>query len=124
MNGRHLMGLAAPLGAAVLSALVAATPVAAQAMNAKAAVDAAKAQGIVGEQADGFLGFVKPSSDPALQAAVNEINAGRAQLYREAAAKNGVSVEAAGASAFNTVVQSRLKPGEYYKPAGGDWVRK
>ncbi len=124
MNGRDLMGLSAPLGAAVLAALVSATPVAAQAMNAKTAVDAAKAQGIVGEQADGFLGFVKPTSDPALQAAVNEINAGRAKLYREAAAKNGVSVEAAGAAAFNTVVEARLKPGEYYKPAGGGWVRK
>lgn len=120
----NLMGLSAPIGAAVLAALVAATPVAAQAMNAKAAVDAAKAQGVVGEQADGFLGFVQPTSDSALKAAVAEINAGRAQLYREAAAKNGVSVEAAGASAFTTVVQTRLKPGEYYKPAGGGWVRK
>ena len=111
------------IGAAVLAAL-AATPAVAQAMDAKAAVDRAKAQGIVGEQADGFLGFVKPSADTALKAAVDEINQGRAALYRQAAAKTGVSVEAAGASAFNTVVQSRLKPGEYYRPAGGGWVRK
>lgn len=111
------------IGAAVLAAL-AVTPAAAYAMDSKAAVDAAKAQGIVGEQADGFLGFVKPSSDPALKAAVEDINQGRAALYREAAAKNGVSVEAAGASAYNTVVQSRIKPGEYYKPAGGGWVKK
>lgn len=124
MQGRDLMGFSAPIGAAVLAALVAATPVAAQAMSAKAAVDAAKARGVVGEQADGFLGFVQPSSDPALKAAVAEINAGRLELYRQAAAQNGVSVEAAGASAFTTVVQTRLKPGEYYKPAGGGWVRK
>ncbi len=109
--------------AAVLAAL-AITPAAAYAMDAKAAVDAGKAAGIVGEQADGFLGFVKPSSDPALKAAVDEINQGRAALYRQAAAKNGVSVEAAGASAYTTVVQARLKPGEFYKPAGGGWVRK
>ncbi|WP_068877739.1 MULTISPECIES: YdbL family protein [unclassified Phenylobacterium] len=109
--------------AAVLAAL-AITPAAAYAMDAKSAVDAAKAQGIVGEQADGFLGFVKASSDPALKAAVDEINQGRAALYRQAAAKNGVSVEAAGASAYTTVVQARIKPGEYYKPAGGGWVRK
>jgi uncharacterized protein YdbL (DUF1318 family) len=109
--------------AAVLAAL-AITPAAAYAMDAKAAVDAAKAQGVVGEQADGFLGFVKPSSDPALKAAVDEINQGRAALYRQAAAKNGVSVEAAGASAYTTVVQARIKPGEFYKPAGGGWVRK
>lgn len=109
--------------AAVLAAL-AITPAAAYAMDAKSAVDAAKAQGVVGEQADGFLGFVKPSSDPALKAAVDEINQGRAALYRQAAAKNGVSVEAAGASAYTTVVQARIKPGEFYKPAGGGWVRK
>ena len=111
------------VGAAVLLALATATPAIAQTAAAKAAVEAAKAAGIVGEQADGFLGFVKPG-DSALQAAVAEINAGRAQLYREAAAKNGVSAAAAGASAYTNVVQARLKPGEYFKPAGGGWTRK
>ena len=109
--------------AAVLAAL-ALTPAAAYAMDSKAAVDAAKAQGVVGEQADGFLGFVTASSDPAVKAAVDDINQGRAALYRQAAAKNGVSVEAAGASAYTTVVQSKLKPGEFYKPAGGGWTKK
>jgi len=119
MNKRDFFNV----GAAVMLAL-AATPAAAQAMDSKAVVDAAKAQGVVGEQADGFLGFVKPSSDPALKAAVDDINSGRAALYREAAAKNGVTPAAAGASAYTTVVQSRIKPGEFYKPAGGGWVRK
>lgn len=119
MNSREFLSV----GAAVMAALALA-PAAAYAMDAKSAVDAAKAAGIVGEQADGFLGFVKPSSDTALKGAVDEINSGRADLYRQAAAKNGVTEAAAGASAFNTVVQSRLKPGEYYKPAGGGWVRK
>jgi uncharacterized protein YdbL (DUF1318 family) len=113
------------VGAAVLAALAAgATPAIAQSANAKSVVDAAKTAGVVGEQADGFLGFVKPSADTALKAAVDEINAGRAQLYREAAAKNGVTAAAAGASAFTTVVQARIKPGEFYKPAGGGWVKK
>ena len=109
--------------AAVLAALAIA-PAAAFALDAKSAVDAAKAAGVVGEQADGFLGFVKPSADTALKAAVQEINEGRAALYRQAAAKNGVSPEAAGASAYTTIVQAKLKPGEYYKPAGGGWVKK
>ena len=52
------------------------------------------------------------------------INAGRAQIYREAAAKNGVTPEAAGASAFVNAVQPRLKPGQFYRPAGGGWIRK
>ena len=108
--------------AAAFAALVMATS--ASAIDGKAAVDAAKAAGVVGEQADGFLGWVKPSDDPALKAAVQEINSGRAALYRETAQKNGVSVEAAGAATFNQVVQSRLKPGEYFKPSGGGWTRK
>lgn len=109
--------------AAVLAALVVA-PAAAIAMDSKAVVDQAKAAGIVGEQADGFLGFVKPSSDSAVKAAVEDINQGRAALYRQAAAKNGVPVEAAGAAAYTSVVQAKLKPGEFYKPAGGGWTRK
>ena len=119
MRGRDYLSI----GAAVIGALAVA-PAAAVAMDAKTAVDAAKTAGVVGEQADGFLGFVKPTPDTALKAAVDEINAGRAQLYREAAAKNGVTAAAAGASAFTTVVQARIKPGEFYKPAGGGWVKK
>ena len=53
----------------------------AQSASAKATVDAAKAAGVVGEQADGFLGFVTAAADPAIRAAVAEINAGRADLY-------------------------------------------
>lgn len=90
---------------------------------AKATVDAAKLDGVVGEQSDGYLGFVKAGSD-AIKGAVAEINAGRAQVYAQAAAKNGVTPEAAGAAAFQSVVMGKLKPGEFYKPAGGGWVRK
>jgi uncharacterized protein YdbL (DUF1318 family) len=119
MQARDILGLtlAAALAANATAAI-------AQSANAKARVDAAKAGGIVGEQGDGFLGFVTGSADPAVQAAVAEINAGRAQLYSEAAAKNGVSPAAAGASAFKSVIQSNLKPGEFYKPVGGGWTKK
>lgn len=118
MQARDILGLIA--GSAV--ALTAAAAVAQS--DAKARVDAAKAAGIVGEQADGFLGFVAGGGDPSLKAAVAEINAGRAQVYREAAARNGVSPAAAGASAFSTVIMAKLKPGEYYRPNGGGWTRK
>ena len=118
MQARDILGLIAG------SAVVVSGAAAVAQSDAKARVDAAKAAGIVGEQADGFLGLVTGAADPAVKAAVAEINAGRAQLYREAGAKNGVSPEAAGAAAFNTVVQAKLKPGEFYKPAGGGWVRK
>jgi uncharacterized protein YdbL (DUF1318 family) len=120
MHTRDILGA----GAAVLAALALPVAAVAQSAQAKAAVDSAKAAGIVGEQADGFLGFVTGGGDPALHAAVSEINAGRAQVYREAAARSGATPEAAAASAFVNTIQPRLKPGQYYKPAGGGWTRK
>ncbi len=121
MTFNHLF---APVAAVVASLAV--TGVAhAEPAAAKAAVDAAKAQGVVGEQSDGFLGFVNAGAASAeVRAAVSEINAGRRQLYSQAAAQNGVTPAAAGASAFRTVVQGRLKPGEFYQNAGGAWVKK
>lgn len=111
------------LAAAVLAALAIA-PAAAIALDSKTLVDQAKAQGIVGEQSDGFLGFVKSTDDEALRGAVRDINEGRAALYRQAAARNKVPVEAAGASAFKTVVMPKMKPGEFYRVDGGGWTQK
>ena len=79
-------------------------------------------QGVVGEQADGFLGIVK-GGDPALRAAVAEINAGRAAAYRDTAAKTGVTAEAAGQATARQLI-ARLPAGEFYKAEGGAWVAK
>lgn len=116
---------AAAFGALSVTAAAIATPAAAYDLASdKAMVDAAKAQGIVGEQADGFLGFVTPSSDAALKAAVDNINAGRRDLFSQAAAKNGVSVDAAGQSAFATSIFPNLPAGYYYQDATGAWIKK
>ncbi|MBW8733473.1 MAG: YdbL family protein [Asticcacaulis sp.] len=101
-----------------------ATPAAADVASSKALVDAAKAKGVVGEQSDGFLGFVHGGGDAALHAAVDEINTGRRDVYGQAAAKNGVSVEAAGQSAFTNVILPRLSAGQYYRDASGNWLKK
>ncbi len=95
----------------------------AQSTVAKQAVDAAKAQGTVGEQGDGFLGFVSGKPDPQVKPAVDEINAGRAAAYKDIAAKTGVSEAAAGEA---TAVQlfARLPAGYYYRPLGGAWTKK
>jgi uncharacterized protein YdbL (DUF1318 family) len=112
------------VGAAALAVLALPVAAAAQPAQAKAAVDAAKNAGVVGEQSDGFLGFVSGGADPALRQAVAAINAGRADVYRQAAARSGATPEAAGASAFVNTVQPRLQAGQYYRPAGGGWTRK
>jgi hypothetical protein len=117
------LALVAVLSASAAAAtLVAPLPAFAQSA-AKATVDAAKAAGTVGEQSDGFLGLVNGSAGSDVKGAVDEINAGRAAVYRDTAAKTGVSVEAAGEATANKLI-ARVPPGQYYKPAGGGWVRK
>ena len=113
----------AGLTAALVGLFALAGAATAQVSNAKAAVDAAKAQGVVGEQADGYLGFVSGGGDAELKAAVAQINAGRGQVYREAAAKTGVSPEAAGASSFTQRFPS-IPAGQYWRAADGSWKRK
>ena len=120
MQTRTLIGLGAGIAAALALPVVAI----AQSAQPKATVDSAKSAGIVGEQADGFLGFVTAPADPTIKAAVAATNAGRAQIYNEAAAKNGVTSAAAGAAAFESVVKGKLRSGDYYRPVGGVWVRK
>ena len=106
------------------TAPLAMTPAAhAQSASAKGAVDEAKAQGVVGEQADGFLGFVAGGGGPGLHAAVAEINAGRAEAYRDAAARTGVTPAAAGEATARQLA-ARLPPGQYFRSAEGGWRRR
>ena len=99
-------------------------PALAQSSSSKALVDAAKAAGKVGEQADGYLGFVAPQDDPGLTAAVAEINTARARLYAETARRHGVSPEVAGVAAAKALFETKLRPGDYYRDATGVWRRK
>lgn len=103
--------------------LVAMTPAFADLASDKAAVDAAKAAGTVGEQGDGYLGFVSGSPGGAVAAAVKAINDGRAQVYAQTAAKSGVSAEAAG-QATGAQLIARTPAGQYIKPLGGSWAKK
>ena len=79
---------------AALALLLTSAPAFADLASDKAAVDAAKAAGTVGEQADGYLGIVS-GADGTVTAAVNEINAAAA-VYSQTAAKSGVTPDAAG----------------------------
>jgi uncharacterized protein YdbL (DUF1318 family) len=117
MNRRNFMAAAGGLALLAAAGAVLADPA-----QSKALVDAAKAQGVVGEQDDGLLGFVRDSGDNELRGAVAEINAGRSKIYREAAARSGATPEAAGASAFKQVVEPKLKPGDFVR-RNGAWSK-
>ena len=81
-----------------------------------------RASGQVGEQADGFMACVATCED-ATRAAIAEINAKRAQAYREIASRTGVTEVAAAQAAGQRVIQG-LPPGQWYRPLNGGWVRK
>lgn len=110
------VGLSAPM-------LVVEPAAAADLASAKATVHAAKAQGIVGEQGDGYLGLVTGSADPDIVAAMSAMNRERAATFREVAAKTGVTVDAAGQAAA-TQFFAMTPSGQYYKPLGGGWTKK
>ena len=109
---------------AILAAatLVLASPALADLASDKAAVDAAKVAGKVGEQADGYLGIVS-GADAATSAAVDDINAGRRAVYSQTAAKSGVTPDAAG-QATGAQLIAKTPPGQYIKPLGGSWTKK
>ncbi len=108
--------------AAMLLVAVAATPALADLASDKAAVDSAKAAGTVGEQADGYLGIVG-GADGAVSAAVSAINAARADVYAQTAAKSGVTRDAAG-QATGAQLIAKMPSGEFFKPIGGGWTKK
>ena len=116
--------LAKPKMAAAFALLLAAVqPAFADLASDKAAVDAAKVAGTVGEQGDGYLGYVKGSADAATTAAVTSINAARADVYAQTAAKSGVGRDAAG-QATGAQLIAKVPAGEFYKPIGGAWTKK
>lgn len=119
---KKFSGLILVLGLA-LCAAPSITPAFADAASDKATVDAAKAAGKVGEQADGYLGYVSGTADAATTAAVTNINAGRADVYAATAAKTGVTRDAAGQATGSQLI-ARLPAGQFFKPLDGAWTKK
>jgi uncharacterized protein YdbL (DUF1318 family) len=88
-------------------------------------IDQAKAQGIVGEQFDGYLGIVDPSKASAdVKRRVQEVNAGRLAEYTRISGEKGDPV-ATVAAAMAEKQFSRAEAGEMFKPGPNDpWTKK
>ena len=84
-------------------------------------LEEAKAKGLVGEKANGYLGVVASGSGEA-QALTNEVNQKRRQAYEDIARRNGTSIGAVETLAGEKAVQN-TKPGNFVEGRGG-WVRK
>ena len=111
------------LSAAMLAgALLLAAP--AQAQN-DAAITQARANGLVGEQADGYLGFVPGASISAdLRGRIEQNNIQRRALYTRRAAERNVSVNEMAAAVACEVFSSRIAVGERYRNEGGQWRQR
>lgn len=87
-------------------------------------LDAAKAAGVIGEQIDGYIGFVNNGAvDASLQRRVNELNARRRAAYDELAAETGTTPAQVARITGEKQIERALS-GQFYMNASGVWVRK
>jgi uncharacterized protein YdbL (DUF1318 family) len=84
-------------------------------------LDAAKSQGLVGEQTDGYLGVVKATSAAVELAA--DINQKRRAAYERIAKQNGITLEQVARLAGQKAID-KTEAGQYVKTPGGQWVEK
>lgn len=81
----------------------------------------ARAQGIVGEKLDGYIGAVTSSADAS--AVVNDVNARRRAEYEKISKQNGQPVSVVAKVAAETIING-LPSGSMYQGADGAWKRK
>jgi len=107
--------------AAILGiALVAGTS--AYAMQADAAGQL-RASGLVGEQADGYLGLV--GNAPAdVRAQMEQVNIQRRAAYTQLATSRGATIEEVAAATACQLFAGRVGPGQYYRLPDGVWRRR
>lgn len=82
-----------------------------------------KAQGLVGEQNNGYLGLVKGDAPPDVKALVTDVNNQRKAQFKQIAAKNGIAEDEA-AKVFAREAAARTAPGNYIQNPSGGWVKK
>ncbi|WP_066718700.1 YdbL family protein [Sphingomonas pituitosa] len=85
------------------------------------AYQAARQQGLVGEQPDGYLGIVGAAT-PDLQAIVNNINIQRKRQYTQQAAASSTVEQMAFVTGCNLIL--RTAPGEKYRAPDGRWLTR
>ena len=116
MSRRTKLLIAALLGIA----LVAGTS--AYAMQADAAGQL-RASGLVGEQADGYLGLV--GSAPAdTRAQMEQVNIQRRAAYTTLASQRNATIEEVAAATACQLFATRVGPGQYYRLPDGVWRKR
>ena len=82
-----------------------------------------KADGLIGEQATGYIGLVEQNVPADIKKLVNEANANRKAGYQKIAAKQGASLKDVERVGGETAMDKTLK-GNYVRDASGRWRKK
>lgn len=83
----------------------------------------AKAQGLVGESNDGYLGYVVKAVSPDIIELVKTVNAQRKAKFASTASNNGIDI-AAVAKRFNQRAIEKTLTGNFYQDNTGRWQKK
>lgn len=84
---------------------------------------AAKDQGLVGEQTNGYLGSVTQQPSSEIQKLVTEINQKRKAAYQQKAKEAGVSLTVMEQNVAKRLIE-RAEKGHYVSNGQGDWQKK
>lgn len=82
-----------------------------------------KADGLIGEQANGYLGLVTQSAPADVKKLVDETNAKRKAGYQKIAAKQGASLSEVEKVGGVTAIEKTLR-GNYIRDTNGTWRKK
>ena len=82
-----------------------------------------KADGLIGEQSNGYIGLVKQNVSADIKKLVSDVNAKRKAGYQKIAAKQGTSLSEVEKVGGNTAIEKTLR-GNYIREAGGAWRKK
>lgn len=109
------------VGTVAAPTILVSTPALAQAGDAKAVVDAAKASGVIGETASGYLAVVT-SAPREIVNAMNEINIRRKSAYTRLAREQNLQIDVVAALTAEKVRAKKAKSGEKYLDKNGEWI--
>tara|TARA_R110000868_G_scaffold35321_9_gene126816 strand:+ start:146 stop:481 length:336 start_codon:yes stop_codon:yes gene_type:complete len=87
-------------------------------------LDSAKAQGLVGEQQNGYIGLVTTSPSSDVETLVNDINARRRAAYEKVAAQTAGAKLTDVEKLAAVKLIARTPSGQMVQDANGKWVKK
>ncbi len=87
------------------------------------ALDQPKANGMIGEQTNGYLGLVHQNVSPDIRALVRDVNAKRKARYQAIAEKQSVPLFEVEQVGGTTAIEKTLS-GNYIMDSSGSWRKK